>query len=226
MNISVINSFYCVLFVLACILRFALGTEAITKQSEVNLLCYSAVYGTVLRSLETSSITHCFMVCMTEGICKSCTYNEDSGICKLNSGILSAFTTCVDNVKYAQTYVPGLFECHESGSFKLCSYNLHTGTNEITGYAFVWNGNQWGTVCDDFWELENYGASNAGVMCNSLGYSVGSTVYPLSSTNNITNGIFMDDVRCTGTESNLLQCPYITIHNCVPAENVRVKCVK
>ncbi|KAL4224238.1 hypothetical protein ACF0H5_017691 [Mactra antiquata] len=162
------------------------------------------------------------MVCMTDIQCKSSTYDENIGSCKLNSDILSTFTTCSDNVRYAQTY-----QCHESGFFKLCSQNLYTGTYEITGHAFVYISGIWGTVCDDYWEQENHGTNNAVVLCKSLGYSTGSTVYPLQFENDITNSILLDDVMCTGTESTLLQCPHISgnENNCLQDENVRVKCV-
>lgn len=36
--------------------------------------------------------------------------------------------------------------------------------------------------------------------------------------------IHIDDVQCTGTETTLLGCRYLTIHNCVHAEDAGVRC--
>ena len=34
----------------------------------------------------------------------------------------------------------------------------------------------------------------------------------------------MDDVRCSGTEHRLIDCPYNALHNCVHLEDVAVQC--
>ena len=36
--------------------------------------------------------------------------------------------------------------------------------------------------------------------------------------------IFLDNVVCEGTESSLLSCNYITIHNCDHSEDAGVRC--
>ena len=36
--------------------------------------------------------------------------------------------------------------------------------------------------------------------------------------------ILLDDVRCTGTESRLIDCPYTAIDNCVHSEDAAVSC--
>lgn len=40
--------------------------------------------------------------------------------------------------------------------------------------------------------------------------------------------ILLDDVKCTGSESNIFSCPQLplnTTHNCVHKEDVAIKCV-
>ena len=36
--------------------------------------------------------------------------------------------------------------------------------------------------------------------------------------------ILLDDVRCTNTESRLIDCPYTSIDNCVHSEDAAVSC--
>ena len=79
---------------------------------------------------------------------------------------------------------------------------------------------QWGTVCDDYW---NTNAST--VVCRQLGfgnsgtsnwYSAGPSNYP----------IYLDDVRCTGREVNILACSHLPLNteNCGHSEDVGVTC--
>ncbi|KAJ6653008.1 hypothetical protein lerEdw1_010213 [Lerista edwardsae] len=80
---------------------------------------------------------------------------------------------------------------------------------------------QWGTVCDDGWDLVD-----AAVVCRELGCGA-----PLLSTGNARYGpgsgpIWLDDVNCTGTESTLRRCrsqPWGQ-HNCNHHEDASVIC--
>ena len=36
--------------------------------------------------------------------------------------------------------------------------------------------------------------------------------------------ILLDDLRCAGTESRLIDCPYTTIDNCTHSEDASVNC--
>ncbi len=74
----------------------------------------------------------------------------------------------------------------------------------------------WGTVCDDYWNDDNYpnvtqGNLNAQVACKSLGlpwrsaYPVPRAGYGQGQGSSLS--ILMDDVQCTGNEPDLYSCP-------------------
>ena len=76
----------------------------------------------------------------------------------------------------------------------------------------------WGGICDDFFSIKS-----AGVACRELGY--------LGAVERIRGfgghrPILLDDVRCNGTESRLVDCPRLgwAAHNCAIAESVGVRC--
>jgi hypothetical protein len=97
----------------------------------------------------------------------------------------------------------------------------------ITGRVEVYTLNQWGTVCDDGWESPTSVTSinNVSVTCRMLGYNpVGGTfVTPTGSLPGV-DPILMDNVVCSGSESSLLACAYLTSHNCNHSEDVVVTC--
>ena len=87
----------------------------------------------------------------------------------------------------------------------------------------------WETVCDDFW-----GSTDARVACQQLGFpGEGATALTSGFVNRCEqcvgnwDGIWLDNVRCAGTEARLIDCPARPIgeHNCVHRDDAGVKCV-
>ncbi|XP_063951456.1 deleted in malignant brain tumors 1 protein-like [Lytechinus pictus] len=81
---------------------------------------------------------------------------------------------------------------------------------------------QWGTVCDDSWDLQD-----ATVVCRQLGFT-GATDAPQRAHFGAGSGaILLDDLRCTGSESMLVNCPGADFyqHNCVHNEDASVICI-
>ena len=100
---------------------------------------------------------------------------------------------------------------------------LQGSTTNNMGRLEICYNNEWGTICDDF-----FGAPSAQVACRQLGFS---TTGAAALTTGFTNGastqrIWLDDVRCSGTESTINACPHNAYgtHNCVHAEDVGVRC--
>ena len=96
------------------------------------------------------------------------------------------------------------------------------GATIYEGRVEVCAGGNWGTVCDDSW-----GTTDATVVCTQLGYG---TTGAVARTNAFfgqgTDPILLDDVACTGSETQLIDCPNngIGVHNCAHSEDAGVTC--
>ncbi|XP_076139006.1 CD5 antigen-like [Alosa pseudoharengus] len=96
---------------------------------------------------------------------------------------------------------------------------LVNGTSGCSGRVEVYLSNQWGTVCDDDWDM-----SDAEVVCRQLGCGTavcapGSAYYGAG-----TGEVWMGDVACSGIEQSLTQCSYNSTHNCTHHQDAGVVC--
>ena len=93
--------------------------------------------------------------------------------------------------------------------------NDHEGRVEI-----LYNGN-WGTVCDDGWDV-----NDGHVVCRMLGFGLATSAPGLAFFGEGTGDIILDGTSCVGTEAKLSQCGnegYGT-HNCGHNEDAGVIC--
>ena len=98
------------------------------------------------------------------------------------------------------------------------------------GRAEYFNGTHWGTVCDD----PNFNMTAADVFCNSINPRIGAVSWtnvgnlPYSRSSDFSDGfkkpILMDDVTCSGNETNLAECSFRSVSNCGHNEDVVVTC--
>ena len=82
--------------------------------------------------------------------------------------------------------------------------------------------NQWGTVCDDQWDIHD-----AEVVCRQLGYNLTSYAYHGAHFGQGTGPIWLDNVQCTGSETHLFNCTNsgdLGIHNCGHHKDAGVEC--
>ena len=94
------------------------------------------------------------------------------------------------------------------------------GANELQGRVEVCVGQQWGTVCDDFWN-----SNDAQVVCRQLGLVAdGATAHRNAHFGQGVGPILFDNVLCSGSESFLQNCTHITNHNCGHHEDAGVTC--
>ncbi|XP_067835325.1 galectin-3-binding protein-like [Heptranchias perlo] len=98
---------------------------------------------------------------------------------------------------------------------------LSGGRSPSEGRVEVYYNGEWGTVCDDNWDIVD-----AHVVCRSLGY-VNATEAAIGGVFGSGSGsILLDDVSCTGSETSLTQCKSKgwKVHNCQHSEDAGVRC--
>ena len=99
--------------------------------------------------------------------------------------------------------------------------NTISNTN-MSGRLEVYYLRQWGTVCDD-----HFNSKAAMVVCRQLGFNPLGAIFVSSSRFGRGVGpIWLDDVRCSGSEPNIDSCSHNTwgLHNCGHSEDVGVIC--
>ncbi|PWA14068.1 hypothetical protein CCH79_00020998, partial [Gambusia affinis] len=96
-----------------------------------------------------------------------------------------------------------------------------TGSTFCSGRVEINHNGQWGTVCDNGWDL-----SDAQVVCRQL--SCGSALNATSSAafGEGTGQIWLEKMNCTGSESSLTNCqhPGFGTHKCNHSEDAGVVC--
>ena len=97
---------------------------------------------------------------------------------------------------------------------------LVNGTAENEGRLEVQVNGVWGTVCDDFWGLDE-----ADIVCRQLGYS-GALVADGTPVAGVGLPIWLDNVMCSGTEFFIWDCANNGpgSHNCAHFEDVYLVC--
>lgn len=80
---------------------------------------------------------------------------------------------------------------------------LAGGLNEAEGRVEIYYEGEWGTVCDQGWDI-----NDATVVCHQLGYQQALVIMIEASSFDPGSGpIHLQDVACLGNESNLFVCP-------------------
>ncbi|XP_035692465.1 deleted in malignant brain tumors 1 protein-like [Branchiostoma floridae] len=98
---------------------------------------------------------------------------------------------------------------------------LRGGDNYSYGRVEVYYNGQWGTVCDD-----SFGWEEARVICRELGFSNYYNYHYSAYFGQGSGPVWMDDLRCSGTESSLQYCSHNGWGNgnCGHDEDIGVDC--
>ncbi|KAF1444472.1 Deleted in malignant brain tumors 1 protein, partial [Pygoscelis papua] len=92
-------------------------------------------------------------------------------------------------------------ECTELAASQRVPLRLSDGPHRCAGRVEVFYENQWGTVCDDYWDLED-----AGVVCRQLDCGTALSAPGAGHFRAGSGPIWLDDVNCMGTEVALSYC--------------------
>ncbi|PIK36546.1 hypothetical protein BSL78_26621 [Apostichopus japonicus] len=112
-------------------------------------------------------------------------------------------------------------DCGDQKKLQLTSrVRLQEGTS-LSGRVEVKNNEEWGTVCDDNWSLEE-----AEVVCRELGLGHAVEAHPEAHFGEGTGPILLDNLQCNGDEDTIFDCGHSGIgnHDCSNAEDAGVTC--
>ncbi|XP_033125522.1 deleted in malignant brain tumors 1 protein-like [Anneissia japonica] len=111
---------------------------------------------------------------------------------------------------------------HEDASV-ICTSKVRLvgGSNNKEGRVEVYIEGEWGTICDDSWDI-----NDARVVCRQLGFPDAIDAPPSAHFGEGSGDIMYDDVACTGNENDITSCPNsgLRSHNCAHFEDASVIC--
>ncbi|EHB08261.1 Macrophage scavenger receptor types I and II [Heterocephalus glaber] len=98
---------------------------------------------------------------------------------------------------------------------------LADGSGPHEGRVEVFHEGQWGTICDDRWEIRG-----ASVVCRSLGYKGVRNVHKAAYFGQGTGPIWLNEVYCFGRESSIEECNIKQwgVRVCTHSEDAGVTC--
>ncbi|XP_059497835.1 scavenger receptor cysteine-rich type 1 protein M130-like [Stegostoma tigrinum] len=129
--------------------------------------------------------------------------------CKISSPLISSVT---------DSSGVGVF-CSETEHIQL---RLSDGESPCAGRVEIYYSGTWGSICDDSWDVVN-----AEVVCKQLGCGDALDMTLPSSYGQASGPIWLKDVKCSGNESFLWECPSAPLaqqDDCSHKEDVRIVC--
>nr|XP_055049752.1 deleted in malignant brain tumors 1 protein-like [Misgurnus anguillicaudatus] len=112
---------------------------------------------------------------------------------------------------------------HSEDAGVTCSGGLRlvNGSDSCCGRVEILHNGQWGTVCDDNWDL-----TDADVVCKQLNCGRAISAPKREAFGQGSGVIWLDDVGCSGNENTLTQCSHRGLgqHDCSHGEDTGVVC--
>uniref|UniRef100_A0A8C2ZSD5 Lysyl oxidase homolog n=1 Tax=Cyclopterus lumpus TaxID=8103 RepID=A0A8C2ZSD5_CYCLU len=143
--------------------------------------------------------------------------------CPLEFSKPNATSTCEGGMAAVVSCMPGpLFMQNNALKKKTkTSVKLKGGARVGEGRVEVLKDNEWGTVCDDRWNLQS-----ASVVCRELGFGSAKEALTGGRMGQGMGPIYMNEVKCFGQERSIWNCPFknITSEDCQHVEDASVRC--
>lgn len=117
--------------------------------------------------------------------------------------ILFIFITFVSPSQDALSQRQELVQKHLKHSKADGSVKLVGGSGEHEGNVLIFHNGKWGNICDDEWDKYE-----AEVVCRQLNYHLGAKATHSSHFGRARRKFWMDDLYCTGNESELSSCRF------------------
>ncbi|KAM8797316.1 scavenger receptor cysteine-rich domain-containing group B protein [Eudromia elegans] len=141
----------------------------------------------------------------------NCGHHEDAGV------VCRGPDDSEDDFQEAAYTTTTLAPTHPKDGF----LRLVNGSHRCEGRVELFYLSQWGTVCDDAWDLRD-----AGVVCRQLGCGRAVAAWGEARYGQGAGYIFLDNLKCKGDEASLLRCSHIRwdVHNCDHSEDAGALC--
>ncbi|XP_073670083.1 scavenger receptor cysteine-rich domain-containing group B protein-like isoform X3 [Paramisgurnus dabryanus] len=166
------------------------------------------------------------VVCRQVGCGKALSANSKASFGQGSDPILLDDVACSgseSSIKQCKHRELGTHDCsHSEDAGVTCSdLRLVSGSDSCCGRVEILHNGQWGTVCDDDWDI-----TDADVVCKQLNCGRAISA-PLNAAFGQGSGvIWLDNVGCSGNENSLTQCSHRGLgqHNCNHGEDTGVVC--
>ncbi|XP_030839510.1 uncharacterized protein LOC763830 [Strongylocentrotus purpuratus] len=190
---------------------------------------YQGAWGTVCDDLWGLDDAH--VVCHTLGYLRASAYDRSANFGQGTGEIILDNVQCTGSESNIAFCEHNGYLSHNCGHYEDAGVTcdgieplrtrLVGGSGSFEGRVEVYYQGAWGTVCDDLWGLDD-----AHVVCHTLGYPNASAYSSSANFGQGTGEIILDNVQCTGSESNLAFCQHngYLSHNCVHSEDAGVTC--
>ncbi|NXG59643.1 LOX3B oxidase, partial [Hemiprocne comata] len=131
---------------------------------------------------------------------------------------MPAVVSCVPGPLFATANSHKKKQRQQQGQARI---RLKGGAKVGEGRVEVLRSSEWGTICDNRWNL-----LSASVVCRELGFGSAKEALTGARMGQGTGPIHLNEVQCLGTEQSLWSCPYrnITREDCKHTEDAAVRC--